>query len=369
MRTPWTLLAFSLALACSDPGPGELPWEAPGDPGPFGVGASTMTFVDSRDVVLTTEIWYPAEVEPGSRGDDYGKISRTGIAHRDAVADLRWAPYPLVAFSHGFGGIRYQSTFLTEHLASHGFVVIAPDHPRNTMFDLDEDLATEVAVARPADVRESVDRLYEAASNGWFGLGDLVDPEAGYGMSGHSFGGWTTVAVAGGRFDPDFFAAHCAATSDAACDFIGDLSAIPDVDVPSPDPRVVASAAMAPGAWYAFGEEGLRDVARPLVLGGSLDADMPYEEEIRALFEHLGPDRALLTIEGAGHWGFSDLCETLGLDVFEDCAGEAGGFADPTVTADITKEAVTAHFQRALREDERADASLGTGRWGANWEE
>lgn len=350
-------------------GPAELPWASPGELGPFGVGATTMTWVDSRDVVLTAEVWYPADVEPGSLGDDYGKLSAAGVAHRDAASDLRWAPYPLVAFSHGYGGIRYQSTFLTEHLASHGFVVIAPDHPRNTLFDLDEDAATEVAIARPGDIASSVDRMFEAATNQWFGLGDLVDPASGYGMSGHSFGGWTTVGVAGGRFDPDFFAAHCGEHDDPACGFIGDLAAVSGVDVPQPDDRVVASVALAPGAWYAFGEDGLRDVVHPLILGGDLDSDMPYASEIRPLFDHLGDDRALLTIEGAGHWGFTDLCETLGLDVFDDCQGESGGFVDPAVTAEITAEATTAHFQLHLRGDERAAESLGVARWGANWEE
>jgi predicted dienelactone hydrolase len=331
-----------------------------------------MRWIDARGKALTAEVWYPAEVEPGSTGDDYGQISAVGIAHRDAVSDLRWAPYPLIAFSHGFGGIRYQSTFLTEHLASHGFVVIAPDHPDNTLFDLDQSAATRVAIERPGDVSSAVDRMHEVSENEWFGLGGLVDPAAGFGMSGHSFGGWTAVGVAGARFDPKFFAAHCEEFDEAACDFIGDLSEIPGLVPPDPDPRVVASVAMAPGAWYAYGEEGLRNVVQPLILGGDLDRDMPYEREIRALYDHLGESRALLTVHGAGHWGFSDLCETLSLDVFADCAGESGGFVDPAVTAAITNEAVTAHFQVHVRGEERAASSLGS-RWDehpdATWED
>ncbi len=238
-----------------------LPWTEPSEPGPFGVGARTLIWFDAREKLLTAEVWYPAQVEPGSEGDDYGLVSRTGIAHRDADGDLRGAPWPLIAFSHGFGGVRYQSTFLTEHLASHGFVVVAVDHPRNTLFDLDEEAGAQVASERPADVSASVDRVYELASEGWFGLGGLVDPEAGYGMLGHSFGGWTAVTVGGGLVDPAHTAAWCAEEGGRACSFIGDLEGVEGIDQAQPDPRAVATVALAPGAWYSFGVDGLSDVA------------------------------------------------------------------------------------------------------------
>ena len=362
-------LAFLLLAGCAQEASPDAPWTAPAELGPYGVGATTLIWLDGRDKAMTAELWYPARVEPGAPGDDYGEISVAGYAHRDAEADLSFAPYPTIVFSHGFGGIRYQSTFLTEHLASHGFVVISPDHPRNTLLDLDQDAAARVAAERPGDIRSTVDRLFEVVDAGWFGLGGLVDPGAGYGMSGHSFGGWTTVGVSGGRFDPAFFADHCENEGGAACQFIEDLSILDDIEIPTADDRVLASAALAPAAWYAFGEDGLRDVVNPLVVGGTMDGDMPYESEIRAIWERLGEERALLTIERAGHWGFTDLCTSLNLDVFSDCAGEEDGFVEPSVTAAITKEVVTAHFQVHLRGDARAEASLGSARWGEAWEE
>lgn len=36
--------------------------------------------------------------------------------------------WPLLIFSHGFGGCAKQSQFLTSYLADHGYIVIAPDH-------------------------------------------------------------------------------------------------------------------------------------------------------------------------------------------------------------------------------------------------
>lgn len=37
-------------------------------------------------------------------------------------------PFPVVLFSHGYGGYPEQSSFLTDHLATWGFIVVAPDH-------------------------------------------------------------------------------------------------------------------------------------------------------------------------------------------------------------------------------------------------
>src|SRR5690606_33792011 len=119
--------------------------------------ATTHTFTDRRGVELTVELWYPALPAPGADPSDYGTLSLTRNAYRDAPADRRAVPFPLVAFSHGYGGVRYQSTFLTEHLASHGFVVVAPDHPHNTLFDLDAAATAQVALARPGDISAAVD--------------------------------------------------------------------------------------------------------------------------------------------------------------------------------------------------------------------
>src|SRR5262249_27794141 len=56
---------------------------------------------------------------------------------QDAVRDAapRAGRFPLVAFSHGYGGHRRQSTFLCTHLASHGYVVVSADHAGNTVLD------------------------------------------------------------------------------------------------------------------------------------------------------------------------------------------------------------------------------------------
>lgn len=108
-------------------------------PGPFAVGVRTVTIPGSA-----AEVWYP--VVPGTNGTpatydlkqwlpaDAQKRLASTPGPMLATTALRGAapapggPFPAVVFSHGFGGYRLQSSFLTIHLASWGFVVAAPDH-------------------------------------------------------------------------------------------------------------------------------------------------------------------------------------------------------------------------------------------------
>ncbi|GAC1658462.1 MAG: hypothetical protein NVS9B15_20210 [Acidobacteriaceae bacterium] len=59
--------------------------------------------------------------------------------------DDEHGPFPLIVFSHSTGGGRRQSTFLCEHLASHGYVVAALDHS--------ETFAPELARSRVRPVK------------------------------------------------------------------------------------------------------------------------------------------------------------------------------------------------------------------------
>lgn len=183
--------------------------------GPFPVGVRTFTLRDHprNDRTLPVEVWYPAmDAHAGAdldtRQDTYEMLPGLPRVTQEAVRDAepRSGRYPLVLFSHGFGGHRRQSTFFCTHVASHGYVVAACDHTGNTVFDVMRaalaaragepmpdfgDSLRSFAVARPADVRALLDQLLDGLAGE---LGGLIDRER-IGMSGHSFGGWTTMVV------------------------------------------------------------------------------------------------------------------------------------------------------------------------------
>ena len=113
------LAAAALLMGCptaappaSDPTPAP-PAPLPSDaPGPYPVSATTLEGVDDRGKWIVTEVWYPAAPEDGAAFEPYPGLNLGEDAFRDAPWDLRGGPYPVVAFSHGYGGIRFQCSSL-----------------------------------------------------------------------------------------------------------------------------------------------------------------------------------------------------------------------------------------------------------------
>ncbi|MBM4366251.1 MAG: hypothetical protein FJ102_08540 [Deltaproteobacteria bacterium] len=327
-------------LACAEPPAEEAAFIDPRADGPHGVGVTTLAYTDSRGKPLTIEAWYPATVEGDP--DPYEPFVFTGLAHRDAlVIEGQW---PLVAFSHGYSGFRMQSFFLTEWLASHGFVVVAPDHTYNTFFDLDDDLTSLVMLERPGDIAGSVDAALEH-----------FDVEDRYVMMGHSFGGWTTLAVAGGVLNMEEAAAFCAI--DGGFDLCDAIAEVPEGSIlPEPDPRAYAGVSMAPCGWYTFGESGLGGVENVSLMVGSLDDTCEPDTEARPAWERVSDSKALATIPDAGHFVFSNLCD-LG-DLQPECSAE--GYIDtPTAQVEI-KHWATAWALRQYTGDAAYDEFLGS---------
>ena len=185
--------------------------------GDIPVGVRTFQWSDPArsDRPLAIEAWYPAidvhrgqDVAEATR-DQYDLIPGFPPGWQEAVRDAapRAGTFPLVVFSHGFGGHRRQSTFLCTHLASHGYVVAAMDHTGNTVFEIMQTIIaaqtgapppdvdavlSETMPVRPADVSFVIDRLLAGAADG------VPDVDGGrIGVSGHSYGGWTTLMAAG----------------------------------------------------------------------------------------------------------------------------------------------------------------------------
>ena len=140
-----TLLLFLLSACSATPGDtaGEGPpafdrWSPPDDVGRYGVAVQTMEWTDARGKELKADIWYPAVVEEDDQKGYYESFLPALEVYRSLPIDTRGGPHPVLAFSHGMQAIRFQSASTMEYLASHGWVVVAPDHPYNTPLDWDE---------------------------------------------------------------------------------------------------------------------------------------------------------------------------------------------------------------------------------------
>jgi dienelactone hydrolase len=207
-----------VAAACvpmpPEPATGPSPNDAPEaavpayvGPGPWAVGVTTISLGD-RDM----EVWYPADPADtvGVPRDQYfirDFVSEffDGLldpavdppyetdAHRGVPADPSGGPYPLVLFSHGFAGFRLTTTFLTTHLASWGFVVIAPDY-------LERGLASVLGdpVPSPRSDRvvadEAITAAAEANDEAGGPLEGIIDSSEVFPI-GHSAGGGTSLRL------------------------------------------------------------------------------------------------------------------------------------------------------------------------------
>ncbi|MFP6597216.1 MAG: alpha/beta fold hydrolase, partial [Candidatus Hydrogenedentota bacterium] len=200
--------------------------------GPYPVGVTTTVFVDESrhddatdsSRTMLTEIWYPTTALgtqfPKNKMSDFVlKGANPGIgmaikmAFKKDIAELdetfeneayRDAPvaegkFPLVVFSHGNGGFRMQSVFWCEHLASHGYVVVAPDHTGNaaaTVVDNklvlhDSSAREQAAIDRPLDVRFLIDMIGKWNKGADSRFNGRLDMEK-IAVGGHSFGGMTS---------------------------------------------------------------------------------------------------------------------------------------------------------------------------------
>jgi predicted dienelactone hydrolase len=294
MRRLLSLLALaSVALAplaapagaadAGDP-PGRTP---PAAEGPHGVGLTTFTAADpSRPGrSLTIDVWYPTEPgtpsgSPASLDVLVTDIPLPGV-RRDAGVDPG-ERYPLVVFSHGSGGVRFQSWFLLQALASHGYVVVAPDHAGNT--SLDQVLGTSdpfpvIAANRPRDVSFAIDEVLARATDPSDLLAGAVDPSR-IGVAGHSFGGFTALAVAGGY------------------------------DGWGPDERVEAIVPIAAASGLLSDAE-LRNVDVPtLLLAGTSDETVPLAAAAERPWDEIaGTPSWRVDVHRAGHNSFTNVCD------------------------------------------------------------
>jgi predicted dienelactone hydrolase len=184
---------------------------------------------------------------------------------------------PLIVYSHASLQHRRSATFLCKHLCSHGYVVAAMDHSETVAPELrrqpgeteEEKVARWQAIieSRVPDMRFLLD---------WLGARDRV------GIVGHSFGGWTALAV-------------------------------PDVE-----PRIAAIVALAPGGAskrrpgvlpvtldFRWG----RDIPT-LIVAAENDNSIPLED-VKEIFERVPGTKKMMVLPRADHMHFVDEIEKL----------------------------------------------------------
>ncbi len=331
-----------------------LPLSDPALPGPYRVGVTTLS-TTSEGRTLPVEVWYPAAPDDDAPITDYPlaigtldlAIIPSGLgAVRDAAHDVIGAPHPTVVFSHGHSGFRTQSVSLMEHLASHGFVVAAPDHAGGSLLASNLSPPGELARLRPIDVSATLDLLLEESADTASSLYFSVDP-ARVGVAGHGHGGFSAFRIAGATMNAADVKLRC--EDELVCD--GWDSTVPSSQH---DDRFIAALAQSPAAAFTFEPlaVNLAPIDVPVMLmGGSHDDVTPYDIECAPAFEALDSTAMLLHVKGAGHFTFSNVCallDELGLEIGLLSSGCSEQDLEPADAQRIAAAYAAAFFQETL---------------------
>lgn len=381
MRAPIVFLPLLVACSSKDSASADLDtgtepaafdrWSPPDAVGPYGVAVRTLEFTDARGKDLKVDVWYPAIVEDDDVKGAYESFLPALEVYRNLPLDTRGGPHPVAAFSHGMQAIRFQSASTMEYLASHGWIIVAPDHPFNTPIDWDEDKMPQALEERPGDVASAVDGLIDwAATTG--GDWENAFDASRYAVMGHSLGSITALAVAGGEVDFDGAVARCAEGTAAGIACRNMVGVDPErlAGTAGHDPRAEAVVPMSPGVWYAFGYdgEGLADLPPALVLAGTRDPILPYDTEAVPTYAAIGGTKMLATFEDAGHYLFSDMCTLLPPSIIENFTSECSGgdeWLPPQPAQSVSNALLTAWLDVHFRGEERSaewitEAGLGS---------
>ena len=289
---------------------------------------------------LRTSVWYPAP--PGSPERsilDPSVPFTVGQVAEDAPLSPAAPRYPLILVSHGTGGSAIQMMWLGRYLAAHGFIVAALNHHGNTGVEASPDPRGFLLYwERARDLSVALDRLLADSV-----FGPRIDT-ARVGAAGFSLGGYTVIAVAGGRFNPPQFDAFCgSARRDFTCgpqpefprapELFAVLTATDSVTRRSlehasdsyRDARVRAVFAISPALGGGFTAADLREVSVPvsIVVGQGDTVTSPATNARR--YAALIPGAALAILPGpVGHYTFLAECTERGRAVVAVCRDGAG---------------------------------------------
>ncbi|MGK7874041.1 MAG: alpha/beta hydrolase [Xenococcaceae cyanobacterium] len=260
-------------------------------PGEFDVDKQTLTLIDeSRDRKFQVDLYKPQRWRSGTT--------------------------PVVVISHGLASSPKNFERYAGHLASYGYVVVVPQHPGSDFSQLQamlEGYSREIFklnefIDRPLDVSYLLDELEQRNQ---FEFQGRLNLEA-VGVMGHSFGGYTALALAGAQIDFEQLAKDCILKlRDPNLSLLVQCRALelPRQDYNFRDNRVKAVFPVKPMNSSIFGPKGLSWIQIPVLLGASnQDLFTPVVlEQVRSFSWLTTPNKYLALVKGDTHFNLSEL--------------------------------------------------------------
>jgi predicted dienelactone hydrolase len=271
---------------------------------------------DRRTVVV--QAWYPADPRPKDpralylgRTSTEARQTADGIAatygvpslllHEAAVARTRAyldAPpqrngqrWPIVLFSPGLAGYRAQNTSWAQEIASHGYFVVAVDHPYESaavVLDDDSVIATNVRTSGDRDADNRVtDHLTDVRAQDLSFVLDQIDAIEGSALRSPFAGLLDTRSIAAVGHSVGGAAAIQVAQQDPRVDAIINLDGLPRNVVPQRFPQPILAVVAGRGT-------------------GNEQSDATYRRTLNDLLRNSDGGGLCLTVDGASHLSFTD---------------------------------------------------------------
>ena len=281
--------------------------------GPFHVGyretEASYERPDGGERTVRIALWYPTNDEDGEAVFYLDFLNAPGV-WRDAEPTGE-PGLPVLVYSHGNYGYAEASPFLVEHFASHGWLVVAPDHTGNTIGQLGTPRDTAIYHLRAADVSAALDWLEALPDD------DPIAPMRSDEViaAGHSFGGYTVMTTVGAGFsterldgceeDPDAGGAFCSTFDDTQRGIF---------DAGVRDERILAGILMAAGNIGELGADGVGQIRTPVLqITGGRDFDVTNESNGDPIWAALPPgDNVRVDLPRGCHQTFAIGCGMAG---------------------------------------------------------
>ena len=146
---------------------------------------------------MAVAVWYPAGVTSGRTVEGPFAMAAT------RNAPLASGRFGLVLISHGTGGGRLNHRGTAIRMVQAGYIAAAPEHSGDSWRDGRYSGTAANWVRRPRQLSATLDRLLDDPE-----FGSRIDPMR-IAAIGHSAGGYSVLALIGGRADMTVLARHC----------------------------------------------------------------------------------------------------------------------------------------------------------------
>ncbi len=273
---------------------------------------------------------------------------------------------PIVVISHGLGDGRTSYDYLANYLAERGFAVASLDHPGSNseqiaqlLSGLSPELIDDREFAnRPVDVSELLNELAQFADT-QPDLRDRLNTE-NVGVIGHSFGGYTALALGGATYSSESLSQACEPQPDYLNPSLllqCQASASIDESLVLKDDRVRAVLAVNPVGRDIFGPSGFGNVSVPtMIFSATGDTVAPaLPEQIEPFTWLQTPSRYLVLASDTTHFSVIDWDQTNEplITVPEGLLGTS-----PEIAKDYLQTLALVFMLRHLGQDSRYEAAL-----------